>query len=136
MGLMLVGKALPNDDHVARGCSRGVKNNIVTSAAFEPRPQDKFRLSVEWVECPHANPSERNLEGAIERIKSIPVRGPYANLGVLDIRSPTYNGRSLDVVELLNRPCHAAIIGFTGDSNDLLFQDDLAEIANKSPLSN
>ncbi len=133
---MPVGKPLPDEDHVERGCSRGVKNNIVTSAAFEPRPQDQFRLSVEWVECPHADPSERNSEGAIARLKSIPVRGPYANLGVLDIRSRTYNGRSLDVVELRNRPCHAAIIGFTGDSNDLLFQDDLAEIANESSLSN
>ena len=136
---MAVGDRLPDGDRIARGCSKGYDNGEVTASAFSLRQIDlKFnRISVDWVECPYADESEQNLDGSASRSKTRPVvRGPYAVLGVSEIRQVSRGRWVLDVEEVGGRkgPCHSGISGFSGAEIDLELQGDLADIANKSPV--
>ncbi len=95
-----------------------------------------LRISVDWVECPYANESARNIEGSVNRLKRVPVHPPYAVLGASEIRRVRRGEWSLDVREFGSRsnPCHCGITGFSGTTVDLELQDELAEIANRSPI--
>ena len=128
---------LPNEDQVTRGCSRGYDNGEVTASAFAMRKQERplRRISVDWVECPYADESARNLEGSVNRLKQVPVRPPYAVLSVTDIRQIKRTDWALDAFEVGRRHhCHCGIGDFSGTPVDLELQGELAEIANKSPI--
>lgn len=133
---MAYGDILPDENRVTRGGSRAYDGEF-TTAAFAMRPQEKElkRISVDWVECPSACESERNPEGSARRLQMNNVRGPYAVLGVADIRQVRRGMFGLDVIEFGNKknPCHCGITGFSDTPIDLELQHDLAEIANKSP---
>ncbi len=136
---MAYGDPLLNGDQVTRGCSRGYDSGKVTVSAFAMRRGQERRLltiSVDWVECPYADESARNLEGSVNRLKQVPVHPPYAVLRVSDIRQVRRGEWSLDVKEFGSRPnpCHCGIGSFSGMSVDLELQGELAEIANRSPV--
>lgn len=132
------GEPLPDEDRVTRGCSGGYDNGEVTTGAFAMRERDLpfLQISVDWVECPYADESARNFEGSVDRLRQVPVRPPYAILSVAAIRQVIRVGRALDVYEIGGRrsPCHCGIGSFSGMPVDLELQDELAEIANRSPV--
>lgn len=135
---MAVGDRLPDGDRVVRGCWKGYDSGEVTASAFALRPIDLkyLRISCDWVECPYADESEQDLDGSARRSKGIPVHGPYAVLGVSEIRQVNRGRWALDVEEVGGKagPCHSGISGFSGTEIDLELQGDLADIANKSPV--
>lgn len=76
------------------------------------------------------------MEGSADRMRAPPkVRPPYAILKVADIRQVRRKEWELDAKEFGHKdnPCHCAITGFSGTPVDLELQQDLAEIANRSP---
>lgn len=131
---------LPCRDQVTRGCSGGYDKGEVTATAFAMRPIDKNlrRISVDWVECSYAQECARDLEGSVNRLRQVrpPVRPPYAVLGVTDIRQVRRQEWALDAKEFGTKanPCHCGITGFSDTHVDLGLQQDLAEIANRSPV--
>ena len=136
--------ALPENDHVARGCLNGCDNGVITATAFAMSKRDipLKRISVEWIECPYDKMERQNIEGAIARLKERHVTKlqPVAPLGVLEIRAINRSRFSLDVIEAGSgvgpSSCHSAICGFTGtEAVDLELQLALAEIANKNSLA-
>ncbi len=132
---MANGDPLPAEHHVTRCCGdRGVDNGIVTGAAFELRPKDNGKLSVDWVECEYVAHENQNVEGSKSRLKSAGLRPQFiAVLNVGDIRRVHQNNRHLDVVEAHTRnKCHSAIIGMQYGHEDLLTQDELADLVNDS----
>lgn len=137
---MASGEPLPDGDQITRGCSRGFDNGEVTASAFALRPADQalLRISVDWVECRYVDIGAQNLAGSIKRMRAPPVvQPPYAVLGVSDIREVRRGEFALDAIEdgRPSNPCHCAITGYSGTKSvDLELQDDLAEIANRSPI--
>lgn len=135
---MARGDQLPIDDQVTRGCSRGVEGDEITASAFAMRSSEieLLRISVDWVECAHAPEIERNLEGSQNRMRENLVKPPYAVLKVAEIRQVESSQISLDIVEFGNakNPCHCVITGFSNSHVDLMLQQELAKIANRSPI--
>lgn len=139
---MAKGDPLPDGDHVARGCHGGFDENTITASAFARSPHEiehgLLQISVDWMECVYDDPSNRNIDGSIDRLKRIGVRRPQpvAILPVKEIRDNRRTDGVLNVVEYgsLASDCHSVINGFTGTEADLELQQALADIANKHPL--
>ncbi len=135
---MAVGQPLPDEHHAMRGCARGHDGEEITSEAFAMKPNEKalLRISVDWVECAHAIACEQSVEASVKRCESIPLSKPYVVLPVSGVREIAHAGRSFDVLEAdaKSNPCHSHIVGFLNDDSDLLFQSDLAELANRSQI--
>jgi hypothetical protein len=131
---------IPDAHHVARGVHpRSVDNGDVQSTAFQPGSNDRGRLSTDWVECVHARSTRRNIEGSLARLRlSLKIRPQrVAILNAMRIRGIEAAGAQLDAVEdpHPNRPCHSAIVGFTGESSsDMLLQQGLADLANSGRI--
>lgn len=138
------GDALANQDSVSRGCWRGFKNGKVRSSAFSPRNIDDNCLSVDWVECAFADPDQRCIEGSVRRqgdfLKKIrPQKLSILNVG--EVKNIAVQVVSLDVIyfptgmgKKRNR-CHCRITGMNGGPADQNFQQELANLANRSPLA-
>ncbi len=140
---MANGDPLPGDDRVARGCLSGYDKEVITASAFDMRKIERplRQISAEWVECPYAEAEDRNIEGAIARLKARGVRmpQPVAILPVLEIRAIERSRVSLNVIEYGSgsgpRGCHSAICRFTGTGAvDLELQQALADLANNNPV--
>jgi hypothetical protein len=134
---MSEGSALPEEHHVARGCGeRGVHDDVILPAAFVVRPRDRGRLSVDWVECRHAPGRERSITGSRRRLEGYLLRAQWvAVLPVAEVRNVVADGRHLDAIEAPHRPrrpCHAAIVGWTGTRVDQQIRTQLAKLANRS----
>lgn len=134
------GDQLPEEHHVSRACGRGYVNNKVTSAAFSPRPQDENCLSVDWVECEFVEPDLRNVEGVVKRCR-LPVRPQKLSiLNNSQIRELYIQDISLDVIYYPfgtgrnSNLCHSRITGMCGNIVDQDLQQELADLANRSPI--
>jgi hypothetical protein len=130
------GDSLPSEDHVTRMCGRGMDPDqmIVTGAAFELRPIDKGKLSVDWVECPHVPPEKRNNSGSKERLKPACRESQIcAMLNVGDIRQIRHNDIPLNVLEYptTKNKCHCGIVGLEYGPDGWDTQNDLADLANE-----
>lgn len=133
------GDALENHYSVSRGCGRGYKNGKVRSSAFAPRSEkDNNCLSIDWVECLSADPSERSVDGTIKRQCKLLSWRPQklSILNVYDIKKITVQGACLDVVYFPTGKnlCHCRITGMNGGPTDQDFQQELANLANRSLL--
>ena len=135
---MAKGDPIPDGDHVTRLCGRGYDSGEITSAAFEPRPGDKGKLSVDWVECAYDSPARPNIEGSLARLTAITtdMNQPVGVLEAQAIRRIRRNGCQLDVIEHGSRRtlCHSVITGMTGGPIDLGLEQDLAELANAGDI--
>lgn len=133
---MAASDPLPAECHVARGCGRGCRRGTMTRVAFKARPQDDGRLSVDWVECAYALPSERNVGGSLSRLRGRLRPQPVAILEVGGIRRIRRNGHHLDAVEepKPDWSCHGAITGMTGGFMDIALQEGLADLANNGQI--
>lgn len=135
------GDPLPNADHVTRACGRGLENGEITSTAFALSSRDRSadkKLSADWVECKHADPSDQNIQGSLKRLKKakLRIRQTIAVLNVEQIRQIRRNGCHLDVVENHHSKwrCHSAITGMTDGPMDQDLQEDLADLANSGNI--
>lgn len=141
---MKKGDPLPPQDSVLRACKpRTCDGGFVTSAAFELKPKDELRLSVDWVQCQFVDAHQRTLEESVGRIKkvfeiSLEKSGrkltpqKCVELQVGDIRGVKCVGVGLNVLAYgsISNECHSVIAGFVGDRTDLHIQEQLAELAN------
>lgn len=135
------GCSLANHESVSRGCGRAYQKGKVRSTAFSPRKNiDANCLSVDWVECTYADPDQRCVDGTIQRqANRLTIRPQKLSiLNVREIKEITVQGASLDVVYFPTGPegnrnsCHCRITGMTGGPADSDFQQELADLANRS----
>ncbi len=140
---MAKGDPLPNEDHVLRGCGpRGInRSNKVTVAAFEPRRQDEYELSVAWVECPCAPVAGNKDQAALGRLgETLSLEQKVCKLNVGEVRQLFNEETKLDVLEdgLEDDPCHSVIVGLAGASRNGMLQlrEQLADLANQGEIFN
>ena len=134
---MALGDQIPDTNHVARGIRpEFVDKNQILPAAFALIPRDKGKLSTDWVECAYVNVRDQNVRSSLARLAlSLLIRPQSISiLNARNIRGIKRQGRQLDAVEDChpNWPCHSAIVGMEGDALGLEFQQDLADLANRS----
>ena len=138
------GDSLANQDSVSRGCGRGYRKGKVRSSAFSLNKKDENCLSVDWVECAFEDPDQRCIEGTVRRqgdlLKKIrPQKLSILNVG--EVKNIAVQGVSLDVVyfptgrDKKRNRCHCRITGMNGGPADQDFQQELANLANRSPFA-
>lgn len=132
------GDLLPDQDHICRYCSatKFTENGLITGAAFQLRPVDKY-LSVNWLEFFQLADRHEQIREVRKVLRLKP--GARAKLAVLNVEeivnfvhTQSPDARKLRVLHepIENDPSHSGIYGFGCDEH--LIADLIAETVQET----